>query len=260
MIKDKNHVVIQGWMVTRLQLKGASLLIYAIIHSFSQIEDHYFHGSLQYLAEWTNSSKQTVLNNLKELLSLGLIERRENIINNVKFVEYKSVLPEDVEKDADDDIDGDDEEFDQYSKNLNGVVKKFEWGSQKILPNNINNKISDKDILEKKNIKKKSDEDTKRQTIDSLIESYGLNEEVEKTVREFIQYRKEKKWDLTLTGLKKLLNKLLSLSKDPTVQINILNESMERGYRGIFEIKEYNQSRTKQSNNVEYRDYMRRVF
>ena len=67
-VKNENFVAIQGWMVTELGLKGNSLLIYAIIYGFSQAEGQVFTGSLQYLADWTNSTKQGVLKNLKKLI------------------------------------------------------------------------------------------------------------------------------------------------------------------------------------------------
>lgn len=111
-IKNENYILIQGFMVNELKLKGNELLIYAIIYGFSQEDVQVFGGSLQYLSDWTNISKQSVINCLKSLVDKGYIEKRDKIINNVKFVEY-------------------------YSKNLNRVVKKLEWGSQKTLPNNI---------------------------------------------------------------------------------------------------------------------------
>ena len=49
-----------------LGLRGNSLIIYAIIYGFSQVEGHYFNGSLQYLSDWTNSTRQGVIKNLKE--------------------------------------------------------------------------------------------------------------------------------------------------------------------------------------------------
>ena len=36
MVKNENYLVIQGWMIAELKLKGNELLIYAIIYGFSQ--------------------------------------------------------------------------------------------------------------------------------------------------------------------------------------------------------------------------------
>ncbi len=87
-IKRENYIVIQGFMVKDLDLKGNELLIYAIIYGFSQSESLTFSGSLQYLAEWTNSTKQGVIKCLKSLVEKGYIKKNENIINGVKFCEY----------------------------------------------------------------------------------------------------------------------------------------------------------------------------
>lgn len=115
-VKNENYISIQGWMVNELNLKGNELLVYAIIYGFSQEENQKFAGSIQYLANWIGSSKQTVFNCLKSLIEKGLIEKKETFINGVKFCEYQS-------------------------KFLMGVVKIFDGGSQKIRPNNINNNI-----------------------------------------------------------------------------------------------------------------------
>lgn len=88
MIKNENYITIQGFMVNELHLKGNELLVYAIIFGFSQAKDQRFTGSLQYLAEWTNSTKQGVLKNLKSLVEKGYIIKEEKIFNGVKFCEY----------------------------------------------------------------------------------------------------------------------------------------------------------------------------
>lgn len=91
-VKNENFVTIQGWMVNDLGLKGNDLIVYAIIYGFSQIDDQYFKGSLQYLADWTSSTKQGVQKNLKNLIDKGIVEKKETYINGVKFCEYKSCM------------------------------------------------------------------------------------------------------------------------------------------------------------------------
>lgn len=91
-IKRENYIVIQGFMVTDLNLKGNELLVYAIIYGFSQDEETHFTGSLQYLANWTNCTKQGVVKCLKSLLDKGFIGKKEKYINNVKFVDYYATV------------------------------------------------------------------------------------------------------------------------------------------------------------------------
>lgn len=77
MIKDTNYVSVHGWMSTKLGLKGNALMIYAIIYGFSQEENSVYKGSLQYLQEWTNSTRQGVINTLKKLIDSKLIFKKE---------------------------------------------------------------------------------------------------------------------------------------------------------------------------------------
>lgn len=91
MIKDENYSVIQGWMRTKLNLKNNELIIYSIIYGMSQKENQSFKGGLKYLADWTGSTKQGVLNNLKSLVNKGYITKEESFINNIKQCEYKAV-------------------------------------------------------------------------------------------------------------------------------------------------------------------------
>lgn len=88
MIKSTNFLTIQGWMVTELGLKGNELLVYAIIYGFSQDDNQVFRGSLQYLADWTKSTKQGIIKNLKSLLEKDLIRKETEIINNLTFCKY----------------------------------------------------------------------------------------------------------------------------------------------------------------------------
>lgn len=126
-VKNDNFIVIQGFMVNDLKLKGNELLIYAIINGFSQEDGQVFNGSLQYLAEWTNSTKQGVIKNIKSLIDKGYLGKNEKYINGVKFCEY-------------------------YATKFNGVLNKVEQGIKQSLiggikqslPNNIDiNNIKD---------------------------------------------------------------------------------------------------------------------
>lgn len=120
-VKNENFVVIQGFMVKDLQLKGNELMIYAIIYGFSQLEGQCFNGSLRYLMDWTNLSKQGVLNCLNSLIDRGLIIKNENFEGVVKKVDY-------------------------LSTNLTGVVKKVDGGGQKSLPRGSKNLTANNNI------------------------------------------------------------------------------------------------------------------
>jgi len=123
MIKNENYIVVQGFMTNELNLKGNELIIYAIIYGFSQTPGQKYNGSLQYLMEWTNSSKQGVLKNLKALLDKGLIEKEEKYINNIKYCKYST------------------KDLIEVVNKVDHQSTKFNGGGQQSLPNNIYNNI-----------------------------------------------------------------------------------------------------------------------
>lgn len=125
-VKRDNYITIQGFMLTELGLKGNELLVYACIYGFSQTDDQWFTGSRQYLADWTNSTKQSIQKCLNSLVSKGLLEKRENRINGIKFCEYKAInLPLDNKV------------YWGSQQSLLGGKQSLLGGSQQSLPNNI---------------------------------------------------------------------------------------------------------------------------
>ena len=119
-VNRENYVVIQGWMLTDLQLKGNELVVYACIYGFSQCESQVFSGSLQYLADWTNSTKQGVAKSLKSLVQKGYLVKTDKVISGVKFCEYRAT------------------EFNGVcNKVAQGMQQSLTGGMQQSLPNNI---------------------------------------------------------------------------------------------------------------------------
>lgn len=93
-IKDTNFVTIQGWMRTKLNLKGNELLAYAVIYGFSQIDGAKFTGSRKYLAEWCGCSTSTIDRTLNSLVDKGLISRTSYVTKHgYRAVEYAAMGP-----------------------------------------------------------------------------------------------------------------------------------------------------------------------
>lgn len=89
-VKEENFVTLQGWMVTQLNLKGAALIIYAIIYGFSQDSNGCFQGTASYLSEWASVSTNRVYEILKTLTEQKLIEKIEKEVNGVKVCDYRT--------------------------------------------------------------------------------------------------------------------------------------------------------------------------
>lgn len=87
-INDNNFIAIQGWMRTKLNLKGYELIVFALIYGFSQDGNSKFSGTRRYIAEWCGCSMRTVDNTLASLLSKNLIIKHEKCVNGVRSCDY----------------------------------------------------------------------------------------------------------------------------------------------------------------------------
>lgn len=92
-VKDENYIVIQGWMINRLNLKGNDLLIYALIYGFTQDGENFYTGGADYLSQFACCDISTVRRSLKRLAENGLIIKEPYEINNVIFNRYKCTHP-----------------------------------------------------------------------------------------------------------------------------------------------------------------------
>ena len=138
-IKPENYIVVQGFMLTELGLKGAELMIYATVYGFCQTEGQCFTGSLSYLCEWTNCTARGVSKCINSLIEKGLI--KEVIAENGKRKGYIALnLSETSEQSSDT------EQITEQSSDRIGT--KFLRGRNKVpieqeqsSANNINNNI-----------------------------------------------------------------------------------------------------------------------
>ena len=223
-VKEENYISISGWMVTRLGLKGNELLVYAIIYGFSQDGETRYTGSLQYLADWTNSTKQSCIKCLKSLAEKGYITKYEKIVNGVKFCEYQAVKLKSM----------------VVNKVEHGSKQSLMGGSKQSLHNILDNNTLDNNIINKKERKS-----TKRMSYDEQIEEYSDNEELRQALKAFIQMRNLIKKPLTNYALKLILNNLDKLTKDDSTKIDIINQSVEHSWQGVFPLKEEKANSTK---------------
>lgn len=134
-MERNDYIQIQASMVTELGLSGNQLIIYALVHGFCKDGIHEFKGSINYICEWTNLSRNTVISILKQLVEDGLLVKRTYKENNVTFCAYSV-----------------------GSEKIALPVQKFGEGSEIIEPNNtIHNTIEKKD--KEKSLSKKTTKD-----------------------------------------------------------------------------------------------------
>lgn len=101
-------------MVTELGLSGKALLLYALIHGFSQDKSGGYSGRQDYLMEWLQCTRQSITNIMGKLVQQGLIARVQSetgaviyrttpckkTLHEVKKVDMacQKTLPEEVKK------------------------------------------------------------------------------------------------------------------------------------------------------------------
>lgn len=197
------YIVILPWMREELDLKGNELLVYALIHGFSQESQGCFFGSLEYISRACGCSRGTTIGTLKNLQSKGLLKKRELIENNVKICQYTAIA-------------GGSAKIELPVQKLDGGSAKIELGgSIKIAPNN-------KSLNDNKSIKKSVgtpaplilpfSSDRFRETWEALCE--------------------EKEW------AKKSRNALqIALKKlgryDEAFAIELMEKAIEKGWKGV---------------------------
>jgi hypothetical protein len=197
------YIVILPWMREDLDLKGNELLVYALIHGFSQEAQGCFFGSLEYISRACGCARNTTIGTLKNLVEKGLLRKREFTENNVKVCQYTAITGGSAEIAL------------PVQKMDGGSAKIGLGGSAEIAPNN-------KTIIENKSITKCKatraplilpfPSDKFRETWEALCE--------------------EKNWKgKTQKALQLTLNKLGRYHEDFAVEL--MEKTIENGWKGV---------------------------
>ena len=210
-IKDENYFQVSGWMINRLNLKGIHLEIFAIIYGFTQDGENEFTGSVQYLCDFTGTSRPTVINALKKLTEDNLLEKRAEVINGVTFNRYKVNL--------------------QGIKNFySGSKEILLGGSKETLPNN-------KDSYNNKNNK---DKESKQNSFDKIIAAFSTDEKTVELLQEWLKVRKAKRAAMTDRAIQMNIDKLKKLADQSGMTVcEYLSEVICRGWAAFYPIKQY---------------------
>lgn len=97
-------------------------------------------------------------------------------------------------------------------------------------PDNDNEDDNDKDINKK--------EKNKRKTFDDVFAEKDFSEELENTIKDFIDMRKTIKKPMTTKALELLIRNLEKLTNLEEEKIAILNQSIEHGWQTVYPLKE----------------------
>ena len=229
---EKNYLTIQGFMRTKLNLKGNELLVYALIYGFSQDGKSWFTGSANYISEWVGITRQNVMAILKRLVEKELIIKQDKVVNGVKLVDYKV-------------------NTEMYENNT--PCNKTLHPCNETLHQNKN------DTYIKETVSKDTEKKAEEIEIENAIISYTGNEQVRSILREFVEYRRSKRSKMSFKAFNMLLNKLRGFTEEE--QIDAIETAMISNWDGVFPKHTYKkQEPVQEKHNVahkpsEYEDF-----
>lgn len=178
----------------------------------------------QMIASVTGHQVGTVEKALRVFKDLGLIEILDNgaiyMLNIQNFIGQTSNIA-DRQREYDRRIASDK----KSSRNLEEISKKS--------PPEI--EIEKKTELE---IEKKEKKAPAEPSVATVVADSGLSEEVKEALREFSKMRTKIKAGMTPNAMKLLIGNLLKLSEDPAMQVAILNQSIEKSWKGVYPLKD----------------------
>lgn len=169
------------------------------------------------LMGFTNLNKQALYRARNELVQKKLIDFKKGINQSQsgKYKIFEFVTANDTANDTADDTPNDTPN--DTADDTNNKLNKTKQNETK--------------IKKKKEIKKETE-------IDKLIDENFSDEELKKTVYEFIKMRKAIKKPLTTKGLELMIGKLYKLTSNIDEQMQILNNSIMNNWQGIFPLKD----------------------
>ena len=226
MVNPDNYIVIQGWMISDLKLKGNDLLVYAIIYGFTQDGVHKFTGSLQYLADWCNGYTSGIQKNLANLVEQGLLIKESYTENHVTHCSYRVVTSGSQQKSVT-------VPLSSTPIQLSGMYNK-----------NIKNKdIVSKDTISDTTPDLVSPEKPKRKNLFQkcidMIHEYTNDTKLQDALVQYLELMLEKARNeckpLYANQFKGMLNKLDELvANGDGTHLDIVNQSIMKSYVGFF--------------------------
>lgn len=231
-MQSNNYIVIQGWMCNELELKGNELLVFALIHGFSQDGVSKYYGGRKYIADTFNISLPTVDKALQGLLDKEYIAKH---------------------------ISGDYIHPDSYWVNLE-VVKKLYEGSKETLHGGSKETLLNKDSKQTDSKKRNSSKEElqnfsfgskqskpKKENLYTkcvqLIDSYDFSlwGSIRDKLMDYLRFRLEVKDKPLYTNMwKGMLNKLANMCRDDIQKYeDVIQYSLERGYLSFYEPKNF---------------------
>lgn len=108
----------------------------------------------------------------------------------------------------------------------------------KVKPMLNQNRIEENSIEENRVVKKERKKKDSRRSFDTIIENYTQNVELQNELKNHLKVRKQKRGALTDRAIVLELQRLDDLADLDEMKLRIVQQSIERGWVGFFEIKD----------------------
>ncbi len=265
-VKDGKFITVASFMIKKLNLKGNDLLVYAIIYGFSQTDGMKgFSGSLQYLADWTNSTKRGIIKNLESLIQRGYIAKEVMVINGIKYCTYTTVDLEQLNNEHSSIVVNSVHGGSEHSSM--GVVNKVHEGSELSSHNNIeyniDNNIEDntkpveatpQTPLVEKNQNQEVDGKSSKSKKESIFEDFAKdNLQLLQALKDFEESRSKNRSKMTERAKRLLLTELQKFN--PNDWVAILNQSVLNGWKSVYPLKNESQKQVASSYQPRYDEW-----
>lgn len=234
-VKDNNFIAIQGWMRTKLNLKGNELLIYALIYGFSQDGESRFKGSRKYIADWCGCSLNTVDRSLSSLVDKGLLAKYPHIDDNgSRLVDYVAIHPTSAAMPSPATTQSTAQ--DPWGNATNATTEQFQTSTyEPQLP------IAEPEPQPQPQPKKTR----KTKSFDDIIDAYTNDPKTKELLRQWLQNRKAKRAAMTDNAIQSNIDVLDRLAQESRMNVNdYLTEVIRRGWGSFFAINNYQRTGT----------------
>lgn len=242
LLKGNGCVVLNKAIMKILGIEAALLLgellsEYAYYEDREELtEDGYFFSKSENIERNTTLSYYKQSEALKILQSYGLVETELRGVPARKYfrLDLDNILQftlSDFKNFENKDLKGH-----SFENPQNPDFENFENSYKNKYRDNKNNSICVSEV-KKEPPKKEVKNMTPLKALEVYKEELSLSPEVVEALKEFIEMRRRNKNNLTAYGLKRDILKLLKLSSDPEEQIKIINQSVDKCWKGFFEYK-----------------------
>lgn len=92
-MRNDSFILVEGWMINDLNLRGNELLVYAIIYGFSRDGESKYEGGRKWLAESINISVRSLGDILNSLVQKNMLTKNVEEKNGIKFIKYTANFP-----------------------------------------------------------------------------------------------------------------------------------------------------------------------